>query len=386
VRAEVTWEDVDRASQEVWFSASGPAADALSAEPQAFLLAAAVPALRARERRIAVEGSVTPRLRDGLTQIFQALTVWFDPTRPIPAIEPSGGFRVPALVPGRRVASFLSCGLDSLALLRANRIDFPSQHPASIQDVIFVNGFDIGAPGTGDQPDLARRARAGAANVASDAGAELLALETNLRHLEPDQTGWPNEWCGTAAAAVAHALVDRVAVAHVAGSYSMATLFPHGSPPLVDPLASSDALEIRIDGLHQLRLAKARLIADWDAALQNLRVCWAGVSDEGPLNCGRCHKCRMTALELWIAGALGRCTTLPGDDIEPGQLEAIRETTTSSLPFLEELLEPLAAAGRADLFEVIERKVTRIREVRDRGAQGSRWPVARWIRQWVGLQ
>lgn len=361
ISAQVVWEQARRRPVELWFEAEGVAADEIAPRPEAFLLAAAVPAARAHERRIAVEGSLSPRLRDGLRQIFQLLAGWYEPGRPLPALEPSEGFTPRAPAEKRRRGALLSGGLDSLALLRANRRDFPRGHPHSIDDVVFVGGFDVSIGGGSHQDGFLRRAQESIAEVARDAGAVPLFLRTNLRALERPGTSWPDEWYGCAGAAAAYALASRLDRVEIAAGFRSETLIPQGSHPLLDPLTSSDDMEVTHEGLHLSRVDKARLVADWDAALANLRVCWAGIEEGGPLNCGRCHKCVLTMLDLLAVGALGRCGTLPGDDVSVSQLRAVRQTTLSTLGFLEELLPPLTALGRPDLARVVARKSRSIR-------------------------
>jgi hypothetical protein len=360
VTARVEWEDCGRRPRDLWFESEGPGAEDLCARPEAFVLAVAVPAARAHERRIAVEGSLSPRLRDGLRQILRLLAAWYEPERPLPELEPSRGF-APREPGGRRCGALLSGGLDSLALLRANRRDFPRGHPHSVDDVLFVAGFDLAIDGGTRHDGLLAHARRAVEAVARDAGAEPLFLRTNLRTLEKPSQAWPDEWFGSACAAAAYALAPRFRRVAIAAGFRPETLLPQGSHPLIDPHTSSDDLEVMHVGLHLSRVEKARLVAGWDAGLANLRVCWAGVEEAGPLNCGRCHKCVLTMLDLLAVGALGRCATLPGADVSPAQLAAVRQTTLSTLGFLEELLPPLAALGRRDLLRPLERKIRAIR-------------------------
>jgi 7-cyano-7-deazaguanine synthase in queuosine biosynthesis len=57
--------------------------------------------------------------------------------------------------------------------------------------------------------------------------------------------------------------------------------------------------------IHSLsRLEKLRLVADWDVAFQNFRVCLADVEDR--LNCGKCEKCVQTITGLVAIGALDK--------------------------------------------------------------------------------
>jgi hypothetical protein len=61
------------------------------------------------------------------------------------------------------------------------------------------------------------------------------------------------------------------------------------------------AVEAGEDGADMSRFEKTRLVAAWDAGLQNIKVCtrnWPGA------NCGECEKCLRTMLALTALNAL----------------------------------------------------------------------------------
>ena len=64
--ARVTWEDRDRADDVLWFEWPESLASSVSAEPDAALIAAYPLAMCVGERRLTVEGDVSPRLADGV--------------------------------------------------------------------------------------------------------------------------------------------------------------------------------------------------------------------------------------------------------------------------------------------------------------------------------
>jgi hypothetical protein len=75
------------------------------------------------------------------------------------------------------------------------------------------------------------------------------------------------------------------------------------------------------------------------------------------LNCGRCHKCVLTMLELVAVGGLASCPTFDARDVRPEMTNALRPTTTSSLGYFRELLAPLRARGRGDLALAVAHKI-----------------------------
>ena len=63
-------------------------------------------------------------------------------------------------------------------------------------------------------------------------------------------------------------------------------------------------------------MEKAAYISEHPVAMRRLRVCLARDTD---YNCGRCEKCLRTIINLHVAGASGKCETLP----EEPDLEAV---------------------------------------------------------------
>lgn len=365
--ARVTWEDRVAKSRVIHFQTDAAWADHLEAAPAAFLAAVVAPALRAQERRIAVEGAVCPALRDGLTTAMQILARWYDPQRRIPAIEAGEGFRPAPGPAAARTAMFLSGGVDSLALLRCNRQDYPPDHPAAVRDAFFVYGFDIGALTPRNREDFFARARSSLEPVIQETGVGLIPVRTNLRSLAKGHI-WPDEWFGLGLASVAHAFGSRISRALIASSLDVASLAPCGSHPMLDPYFSSASLRFVHEGAHLSRLAKIRLVSEWPAGLAALRVCWQDQGAGDPLNCGRCRKCLRVMMGLLVLGKLEQAPTFPVQRVTPEMLGS-SEVDAHVLGFYRELLDPLEAIGRGDLAAVIRGKVAAY----ERGQRGS-WP------------
>jgi hypothetical protein len=375
VAASVVWEDTPRAPLRVFFEAPEPFGADLAPDPHAFVLAAAIPALRAGEARIRVEGALCPRLRAGLREAMARLSRWRGSHRRLPAIEATGG-DAPASA-GRRRALFLSGGVDSLALLHRDRLSRPAGHEGAFQDGLFVDGFDVYWGPGGDGGDYYARALASLAPVAADAGVELIPVRTNLRDL--DSAGaWLAEWLGAGTAAVAHAFSKRIGRAAIAASNYREDLVPQGTHPDIDPLYSAAGLTLSHDGADERRLERLARVATWDAGLRALRVCWEGISPAGPLNCGRCHKCVLTQLELVALGRLRDCPAFAADDVTPDRTEVLRPTRDSSVGYFRELLAPLRARGREDLAQVLAGRIAAYEAFARRMRAPRWWRRLRW--------
>lgn len=353
--ATVDWEESDRPKRDIYFEVDEAFADYLSPSPHAFLVACLLPAIHHGEKRVAVDDTICPELRNGLVTDMRWFEAWYcSECRPV-RIEAKPGVRLPREGRTEQAASFLSGGLDSLATLHANRLDFPRNHPRSIKDGLMVYGFDFGGCDEAAEPDGPfERALNSLATIAQDAEVKLIRVCTNIRHLDDDVNFWMQQFHGAALAAVAHALSNQLTRVDIASTAKIPRTLPWGSHPLLDANYGSADLRVSHDGLRYSRLEKARLIADWTVALQNIRVCNENPPDT--LNCGQCEKCVRTMLEFLAAGSLDRATAFPTQDVSRELLEKV--LTVEELRYCvseySELIEPLAEQGRIDLSRIIQ--------------------------------
>jgi hypothetical protein len=353
VAATVVWEDCDRAPQEVFFETTAEFADSLSPDPHAFLVGAVMPAVGRGEHRIAIDAPICPELADGILTAIDWLRAW-SLVRSSITIESAPSIRYPR--PSRpRAACFLSGGVDSLAMLRVNRLTYPADHPSAFRDCLFVRGFDIGGLDKGEPEDSTYElALSSVATVASDAQARLIPVQSNVRHLYDDVPFWIYVFHGAALASVAHAFSGRLDRVSVAAGGQLPRLIQAGTHPLIEPNFSSSDLHITHMGIRYSRLDKVCLLSNWKAALDNLRVCTANTP--GLLNCGRCEKCLRTMLELLACDALNKTSAFPAKDVRSEMLDGIRLSEKYQDLWYEELIAPLTERGRGDLVEVIQEK------------------------------
>jgi hypothetical protein len=356
VSARVVWEACDQPEREIFIETEAAFADALAPLPDAFLTGALIPALHFGERRIAVEGAVCPRLKEGLATVM-GLMQWWSAGQLQPLALEAGTLAEPRFgAQGRRTGLFLSGGIDSLAALRRNRLHYSSGHPGAVQDCLLLHGFDIGGVmARGMKYHVFERAKAHMDPVAREAGVILIPVYTNIRHLCDNRDLWLNRFFGAVLGAVAQAFAPRLSRVDIAASYDLPNLVPCGSHPMLDPEYSSFDVQIRHRDVELPRIAKLRLIADWDVALQNLRVCLANVPER--LNCGRCEKCVRTMTGLLAIGALPKTRAFVEKEVTPEMFEAFRINIRHREPFYEELLEPLETIGRPDLATLIRTKL-----------------------------
>ena len=383
VAATVIWEDCDRAPQEVFYATHGDFAQDLTCDPHAFLTACVLPALQLGERRVAIDAAICPDLRTGLLTAMGWFAKWYHLPRNAIQIEAKPEIRYPS--PSvERAGSFLSGGVDSLALLRVNRLEFPRDHPRSIKDCFFIHGFDIGAFGDGNpEADFFELALATLSPVAQDAGIALMPVYTNVRHLADAVPFWIYEFHGAALASVAHAFSRRLTCVSIASGFSIRNMSYGATHPLIDSNYGGANLQIRHEGILLSRLDKVRLIADWAAALDSLRVCTMNAPNM--LNCGKCEKCVRTMTQLLAINKLGAAATFPSHDVSSAMLENVTITEKYQDAWYEELIAPLTEQGRHDLVAVIHKKRQEFKAhlawVEERDWKGA---LKRFDRQYLG--
>lgn len=236
-------------------------------------------------------GCVPPLLAKNLTTIRDICAAWIKNGVAVPiSCEASAKSEAS----GRGVSLFFSGGVDSFYSL--------IKHRDEIDQLVLVHGFDI--------PLAETRAFASAEALVRKAAQlfdkKLVVVRTNFHWDESQPSATrkeraPCDWRlyhGAAIAAVAYALAPLHHKVFIASTYSYADLRPCGSHPLLDPLWSTETLEVIHDG-GESRMEKLRGLVEHPEVLPLLRVCW---EEFDQANCGRCEKCVRTMLGLRALG------------------------------------------------------------------------------------
>jgi 7-cyano-7-deazaguanine synthase in queuosine biosynthesis len=248
-------------------------------------------------------GSASPLLAGNLETLRDIYVSW------------TGGHQIPityeissdVTAPASGVSLFFSGGVDSCYSL--------IKHRDEIDNLVLVHGFDVPLADTKTFALVEAQAR----EVARLFGKRLIVVRTNMRWERPSvlpmtnlRWEWPHVPCGwfmchgAAMASVAHALAPNHGKIYIASSHSYADLHPWGSHPLLDPLWSSETVQIIHDG-GELRIDKLRAVVHYPEVLARLRVCTESLGSD---NCGLCEKCVRTMLGLRAMG-VDRCDAFP---------------------------------------------------------------------------
>ncbi len=355
ISAQITWEESDRPQQEIYFEVDERFGDALSGGADPFVTAAIMPALWHGEKRLAVDGELCPDLQAGLISTMGVVHHWYNLSRPLVRLE-ARPQREARPRPDDRAGFFLTGGVDSLATLRMNQLDFPRSNPGSFKDGILIFGLEV------ERMEEFDHVVRWLGELAEQAGINLLPVSTNERSLDPDWDFWIDVFEGAVLAAAGHALAGRLTTATIASSFDIPNLHRLASHPMLDPFYSSQSMRIRHDGAAFSRLEKTRILAGWNEGLQYLRVCNATHQyGPGQLNCGQCEKCLRTIIALMAAGALEKTRAFPRTEVSADLIKEKVVLHRKNFRFWPELIAPMDEIGRPDLAEAIRYVCARYR-------------------------
>jgi hypothetical protein len=357
--ATVLWEDCDRPGQELYFETDAEFSDGFSCSPHAFMVGCILPAMRYGEKRIFMDAELCPELRDGLITVMSWMRHWYyGQEKALVEIEAKKQSS-PLPQAKQRAGMFFSGGIDSLATLRANRLNYPLEHPGSIKDGLVVYGLEV------YEEEKFDHVLNSISEIARDAGIRLIPVYTNIRNVGPEDNGefwsdfWLNEYMGAAFSAIAHTFSRGLNRAIISSCHDIPNIVPYGSHPMINPDYSSADLSIEHFGITLSRFEKTRLISNWDIALKHLRVCNnSSMYESQALNCGECEKCLRTKAALLALGALGRTSAFANKEISPERLKTTVRLNKMNVAFYEELLAPLSKSGHQELVDVVKQKIS----------------------------
>lgn len=294
--AVISYENRKQIPKSIYFEIDKQYEDYLNLGMEPFLLAAAIPAMFAKEKQVFIDpqhpvsGSLINNLNLALRLIIRyfKLQDLFVPKFKIKT-------RYSYDLKENRAASFFSGGIDALFTLKYNHDNYPIGHPKRIRDTILVKGFDIDIT-KDDQFEMASNA---CKEVAKTADVNLITIFTNIKELAFPGISWSKHHHGAALAAVSFLLNRKLKYFFFGSDFSIDINRPTGSDALLMHLLGDDNTYNISSGLEFNRQEKIFYLMDWHDGLKNLRVCW---QDTSHLNCGTCEKCIRTKLGLHAAG------------------------------------------------------------------------------------
>ena len=286
---------------------AGPADDATF-----FLAGLLLPAMRLHED-LEIDGPVSPRVLARLERIQRTWHSWDLSIRRC-RVQTAGA--APAVSrQGTAIACFFSRGVDSSYSAAVPRSD-----PGPLTTLVFITGIEP------VHDDVVRRQEIELAReAASLLGLPLVLCTTDLRAFTDPILSWGDEH-GAALTGVAGALAGGVAHMVIPATQTAAGIGPYGSSPLIDPLFSTETVQIEHDEVLGRTAKTIWLARERPELLPYLKVCFA---ENRPDNCGVCGKCLHTVTALRAAGALEQAEGFP-NEIDVRRIARIRHSDYSS--------------------------------------------------------
>lgn len=373
IRAESTviWEDTERSPLNLFVQTDADFIDQIWVDPNAFLVATILSAWDAGERRVLVHESLCPLLLNNLEGVYMMLKAWYpNDFGPVPIIEATKGMKT-SIPTGKGVVSLMSAGIDSLCLLRANRLFYPLDHPDSIDAVLSVSHEEHIASNRQDLWDKFAGRMTAIRPIAVDTGVAIIPAIANMWWLKPDGYFYGQKSYSSFLSAITGMFGKGYNKGLIASSYDASFANkPWGSNPQLDAYYSSSHFRMENSGTEMTRQRKVEIIADWPIGLQSIRVCQN--DNSGGSNCGTCEKCIRSMLMLESIGKLSECTAFPRNDIDVellNYLELYDMLHSTDLHHDEEklymycgIIPLLEKRGRTDLASELKRILNNLKE------------------------
>ena len=304
---------------EIWYAIDEYARDALVDSADPFVVAALPLAMR-RGLDLRVLGApVSPSLLDTLER-FQE--VWHDWSRAAMVEVTAEQERERDARPAAAASAF-SGGVDSAFTVYRHTSGL-AQRDRRLRAAVMLHGVDIPRANIVGFIRSSARSR----RLVESVGLELVTIETNVWEVV-ETRAYP---IAAGLSSALHLLGGRFGTGLIPGTTSYRHLvFPLGSSPVSDGLLGSRNFEIVHDGAREERFDKLRHLANWDEALDLLRVCLA--DPQHHRNCGHCQKCMLAILTFRVLDVVPRCfETLPSE----AAILAWIPTLTSSPVYVQE--------------------------------------------------
>jgi len=325
----------DLDGKELWICYPPDYLDRLSSWADPWIAMLLWPAMRLGHT-LRIDAPASARLAESTDDLMAVMSCWDARFQRI-EIEPEGVTRHPAC--DGVTASFFSGGVDSFYTVLKNHAAQPARY-GTVSHLIFAHGFDIPL----HDVELYNRVLPAMQRCAKDLGCTLVPCATNVREVIPEAlVGWPMYY-GAPLAGMALGLCGLWSRVLIPAPQTYKDTFPNGSHPVLDPLWSTEAVQLIHDGAEATRVVKIETIAASESALRHLRVCWR--NPEGQYNCGRCEKCVRTMISLKMAGVLEKCTAFE-QPLSDARIADLPLTTKASRVLMMQNYEA-AVARQAD--------------------------------------
>lgn len=344
---EVTYDRRSLEPDRMWFEVSDEYSELLSDSGNPWL-ACLIPIAVTIGEPLRIGLPVDRGLFENIQALMHIWKGWYPYLHVIP-VEAKTFDSVPPGKPAR-TASFFSGGVDSFHTVLHHDACAVSGAQNTIDDLIFIRGFDIPI----DNHGAFQRVRESLSTAAADLGKELVVVSTNLRETKFQGANLALLSHGSFLASAGLVLEKRYRTVLIPSSFARKNLRPWGSHPRTDPLHSTKKTTFIHYGTQYDRVEKTEYMSHSETALRSIRVCWH--SDSGK-NCGVCNKCRRTKLTLELVGALDRCTTFAKKSIDLNKIAEMYVSSPGDIVCFRGIQTAALRLGRKDIAGAVDRSL-----------------------------
>lgn len=290
----------------------------------------------ATDQKLELEAPVSKRLLDSAETVQNIFHSWY-PKKLYPVRISAAERNYRPLQKDYLTLSTFTGGVDAFYTL--------DKHFNEISSLLYVYGFDMPLR----DKELRERMSKHLNDAAAHAGKTLIEGVSNARRFLNPHLTWSKMSHGATISSFALLVSSHHELFYFPASYAYADLYPWGSHPLVDPLWSTEYLNVVHDGAEASRVRKTRTIAHNPSAQKHLRICF---KRKGDYNCGHCSKCIRTKLALTIEGTLDKFETLD-HSVDLDELKNLGISSQSDLIFARENYEFSLEKGHDDITNTL---------------------------------
>lgn len=304
VSARITYEHRPLNKPETaWFSYPEEYASFISGRADPFAVSL-LPLAQVLGEDLTIEGSLSPRLVNGMREYQQVMAYWIPNQMRLVNIIANDLEPLPVQRAGKNLVTLFSGGVDSSHSLMSHLPEYQPDPAYQVRGALFIHGLDIPLQNQASYLESFQTFE----RYLTPLGIDLISCATNLHYFSSGLLKWGIAHAGVIFGA-GLALDGWIANLVVPSSYSLDELIPRGINPMVDHLLSTETLKMIHHGATSSRVEKVAAISNWEPAQQFLRVCVDEKYRFAVNNCSKCEKCIRTMTMLEICGTLQAFTT-----------------------------------------------------------------------------
>jgi hypothetical protein len=318
---------------ELWFRFPKAYSQQISADIDPFAVALLLLAMKNQEP-LEIRGALSRKLFAGLNEYQRIYYSWYPKRFRRIEIQPAG-FREDT-GESEGIATAFSGGVDSFYSFLT--LFSKSTQPRPLTHALFMAGFDMPL----NLKDSIAELTASFAEMMKNLGVSFVSGSTNVRNFV-NSVDWTNSH-GQALAASALFFRNDWKTFYIPSSYTVGAHPKWGTHPALDPLLSTESLQMIHHGAQANRVEKLITVSQAQESYDRLRVCW--IQDLGLKNCGQCEKCIRTMTALEILGALHHYSTFDRSDWGAKKIRGLSQRTSQARLFARELMSEALRRGR----------------------------------------